>query len=117
MLALARKPGHSIWIGDDILVTVVAVTNGRATIRFKTQKFIFTERGMLPSPPRNGARVATCYPGACYRIGGNVRVSIARIQGSRAIVAVQADPNIAIDRDEVRLRKQRERRQFKGSGG
>ena len=56
-------------------------------------------------------------PGACYRIGGNVTVSIARIQGRRAIIAVQADPNISIDRDEVRLRKRRERGQFKGSGG
>jgi sRNA-binding carbon storage regulator CsrA len=115
VLALARKPGKSVWIGDDILVTVPAVTSGKATIRFKTQKFIFTECGMLPSPTKNGARVATCHVGACYRIGGNVMVSIARISGGRAIVVVQADPNISIDRDEVRLQKQSEWRRFKSS--
>jgi sRNA-binding carbon storage regulator CsrA len=108
MLALATKPGKSVFIGQDIRVTVLRVEYGRATIRFKTQKFIFTERGMLPSPPKNGTRVAVCHAGACYRIGGNITVAIGRVTAGRVIVAVEADPSIRVDREEVHIRRQHE---------
>ena len=50
------------------------------------------------------------HSGEVIRVGSDIRVIINSIQRSRVLIGIEAPINIAIDREEIYLRKQQERR-------
>ncbi len=55
MLVLSRKPGETIRLGDDIVITVVQLKNGRVSIGVEAPTDVKVLRGelagTLPLPP------------------------------------------------------------------
>ena len=109
MLALARKPGQSLRIGDNVRLSVLGVRDNLAQIRIQTTQTIRMGWRLFPVPADGNPFVLPCRAGEGFRIGENILVSLARVTPARVVLAVDADPNIQIDREEVYLRKQHAR--------
>ncbi|MCG7932861.1 MAG: carbon storage regulator CsrA [Candidatus Thiodiazotropha lotti] len=56
------------------------------------------------------ALVLTRRPGESLMIGDDITISISRVNGNQVHVAVDAPKSISVDRSEVRMRKDREKR-------
>jgi carbon storage regulator len=63
MLVLMRRPGESIHIGEDIVITVVGMERNRVRIGVKAPRDVAVDReeiaakkkcGTPPPPPRHG---------------------------------------------------------------
>ncbi|MEJ0038745.1 MAG: carbon storage regulator [Gammaproteobacteria bacterium] len=110
MLVLARKPGQSIRIGSDAVLTLLAVSRERVTVRVMTNRTVLLrvrDQSMALPPGRTAALV--CTQGERLLIGPEILVCISAIQRGRALIAVEADRSIPVDREEVYLRRVQER--------
>lgn len=90
MLALVRRRGQAIRIGEDIRLTVLKISGERVMVQFQGQTRAF-------------------YVGESFRVGVNVVVSVVRIEHRRVLFGIEADRSIPVDREEVYLRKLHER--------
>lgn len=106
MLALARKPGQSVRIGDDVQLTVLGVkSDGLAQLRIKATQVIRMGHRQVPVPPNGEPCVLLCRAGEGFRIGEGTLISIARVTPGRVVIAVDADRSISVDREEVYSRR------------
>jgi carbon storage regulator len=53
--------------------------------------------------------ILTRRTGECLRIGDDVEVTVMAVNGSQVRIGIKAPRNIAVDREEIAERKQRER--------
>jgi carbon storage regulator len=53
--------------------------------------------------------ILTRRPGESLRIGDDVEVTVMAVNGSQVRIGIKAPRNIAVDREEIAERKQRER--------
>lgn len=51
----------------------------------------------------------TCNESEVFTIGDNIRITVKRIKGQQTHLAIIAPRNVSVDREEVYLRKQKEK--------
>jgi len=117
MLVLMRKPKESIRIGAAIRVTLLKLERRHVKLRIAADRSIAINRDELPpleggkqtAAQGLGALILTRREGESVRIGESVAVTIVAIERRRVRIGIDADVNTAIDREEIYLRKLKER--------
>lgn len=99
MLILERKPGESIVIGAVVRVTVMTVWHGRIRV-------LLTPLCVYPDaqPQRH-----TLHIGQTLKLTEAISIIVVSIYGCAIKIGVDAPREIAIDREEIHLRKLAER--------
>lgn len=130
MLVFSRLVGETIHIGSEIVVQLTAIRIGRVRVSIRAPLHISIDRPetrmarhQAPAPEdtrehqtKFGLLVLSRRPGECILIGDDIEVRILGFQGNGVTFGITARPDVAVDRGEVYLRKQAERRALEQAG-
>jgi len=97
MLGLKRRIGEIVRIGDQISLTVLGISVPKARLR------ITALVGAAKDPFE---LTMMAHQGDTQMIGDRIQIVVLEIDGMEVGIGIHAPPNVPIDREEVRLRKQ-----------
>ena len=123
MLVLTRYVGEKIYMGEEVVITVAGIRGDRVRILteappevsiHREEVYETIQRGILrrqstTSPtiaPKEVTRLVLtrCKDDSIF-IGNNIRITIVDIRGDRVRIGIDAPQSVAVDREEVRLKK------------
>lgn len=129
MLILMRRPGESILIGDEIVVTVVGFERNRVKVGVKAPRHIPVDREEVaerkarnePPPPsthpaqaeasqpssKSGMLVVMRRPGERILVGSAIVVVVVGFERNRVRLGIIAPRGIPVDREEIADKKKR----------
>lgn len=109
MLSIERRPGESLFLGDDIQVQVLAIGHTFVSLAIRAPRQVtilrseVDDRGLQAGPGSRGGGPAPMLivrrrVGESLRIGSGVELAVVRLRAARVCLAVSADPGIRIHR-------------------
>lgn len=113
MLVLMRKAGESIYIGDDIVVTLLGFDRHRAKLSILADRSIPIDSHRSSNPGKQhgdgrGHLVLVRHEQEPIWIGRDITVTVVAIERGKVRIGVDAPAQFRIDRDEIHERRKRE---------